>query len=366
MAEINRVNMEQLLNCALCPNLCRCDCPVLQATGREAVAPSGKARLAALTQQEHLPWSLQILDAVANCLGCRGCTVLCPFSDLNLCDELLFARTGEKGAGFNLPASEPYLNNLKKYSSPYGQKEKVNRKQVAAQGQIIYFPGCTSLANNPDAVEAALYLFEKAGVAVRLMEEDCCGYPAETWGDLELAHQLADENRRRVEESGASLLITGCPECWETFSRRYPAWGQDLPAAVTDAPTYLLQLVEEGRLKPEAEVISRASYHDPCIWARTAEKIKQPRELLSHLPGFSLEEPQHFGKETHCCGGGRMFQLSFPKTAEAIAIRRLAEFKQDLPIVTACPFCREGLLQDERQVFELVEILAISCGFQPG
>ncbi len=364
MAEMNKVDLEQLLNCALCPNLCRCDCPVLQATGRESVSPAGKARLAAFSEREHLSWSKQTLDAVANCLGCRGCTVLCPFSELNLCDELLSARTGKKGANFKLPVWEPYLNNLKKFGSPYGQKEKINRKQGTAQGKIIYFPGCTSLANNPRAVEAALYLFEKAGVEVQLMEEDCCGYPAETWGDLELARQLAGENRRRIEESGAGLLITGCPECWETFSRRYPAWGQDLSAAVIDAPTYLLQLVQEGRLKPEEEVINKASYHDPCIWARTAEKTGQPRDLLSYLPGLSLEEPQHFGKETHCCGGGRMFQLSFPKTAEAIATRRLAEFGQDLPIVTSCPFCREGLLQEDRQVYELIELLAISCGFK--
>jgi hypothetical protein len=43
---VAEVNMEQLLNCALCPNMCRCECPVLQTLGREAVAPAGKARLA--------------------------------------------------------------------------------------------------------------------------------------------------------------------------------------------------------------------------------------------------------------------------------------------------------------------------------
>ena len=45
MAEVNR---DLLLDCAICPNMCRCECPVDQVFGREAASPSGKARLAHL------------------------------------------------------------------------------------------------------------------------------------------------------------------------------------------------------------------------------------------------------------------------------------------------------------------------------
>jgi len=361
MAEVNKVDLEQLLNCALCPNLCRCDCPVLQVTGREAVAPAGKARLAAQVQQNFKTWNSDLLEAVSNCLGCRNCTVLCPFPDLNLCDELLYARIGEKKAEFNLPSWEPYLNNLKKYGSPYGQKTADQTVKVTKEAEVVYYAGCTTLANNPGALKAAQQLFEVAGISYTLINEDCCGYPAETWGDSELAGQLAAENCRKIAESGAKVLVTNCPECWQTFSERYPVWGQELPAKIIDGPTYFLNLVREGRLKPGSVELEKVSYHDPCIWARTAEKISEPRELIGSIPGLSIEEPFARGKETHCCGGGRMFQLSFPVTAAAVAVRRLNDFLPEATIATACPFCREGLSHEGREVLELVELLARSC-----
>ncbi len=363
MAEIKNVDMEQLLNCALCPNLCRCDCPVLQVTGREAVAPAGKARLATFVQQDFIDWNKELLDAVSNCLGCRNCTVLCPFPDLNLCDELLYSRIGEKKAVFNLPVWEPYLNNLRKYSSPYGQKSG-GMVKGSGKAEIIYYAGCTTLANNPAALEAAEKLFKEAGINYALIDEDCCGYPAETWGDLQLAAQLAAENKRKIEESGASLLVTGCPECWQTFTERYPAWGFELPLKILDAPTYFLGLINDGLLNPREQSGMQVSYHDPCIWARTAEIIEEPRKLIRAIPGIELSEPLAHGAGTHCCGGGRMFQLAFPETAAAVAKRRLAEFPAGGAIVTACPFCREGLLEDGRKVLELVELLAEACTYE--
>jgi Fe-S oxidoreductase len=56
-----------------------------------------------------------------------------------------------------------------------------------------------------------------------------------------------------------------------------------------------------------------------------------------------------------------MFQLSFPKTAESIATKRLEEFPDQTTIITSCPFCREGLALDGREVIDLAELLAKAC-----
>ena len=361
MALKSKLNREQLLNCALCPNLCRCDCPVLQVTGREAVAPAAKARQAALVTEGHLIWTQELLKAVSNCLGCRNCTLLCPFADLNLCDELLNARSAENKAAFSLPVWDPFLLNLKKFSSPYGRRQAGLAETKGSPPEVIFFAGCTATANNMNSVTAAGLLLQKAGVSYVMIEEDCCGYPAESWSEMDLARQLAEENCRKINSSGAKLLVTNCPECWQTFSERYPAWGFNLECAVVDGPSYFLKLVTEGRLKPRALDLKKVSYHDPCIWARTANKISEPRDLIASIPGLKLKETEAGGKDTHCCGGGRMFQLSFPDTAEKVALKRLSEFDDDAVIVTACPFCREGLLKDKRPVFELVELLAKAC-----
>ncbi len=355
------VNMEQLLNCALCPNMCRCDCPVLQALGHEKVAPAGKARFAAMHRQDHLELSNEVIEAIAHCLGCRGCTVLCPFPELNLCDELLYARTPDTDdQSGQLPAWEPYLANLKKYGSPYGQKPPFNSRTKRG-ADVLFFVGCTALANHPESLNSVEKLFQKAGVSYQLLDEDCCGYPAETWGDPKLACSLAAENYRKFIESGAKKLVTSCPECWMVFSERYKEWGFELPLEIIDAPSYFLGLVNKGLLKPSAVGQTKLSYHDPCIWARTAKITAESRQLLESIPGLTIEEPLASGEFTHCCGGGRMFQLSFPKTAEEIAKRRLTEFPAGAGIVTACPFCREGLTQDNHRVIDLLELLAEAC-----
>jgi Fe-S oxidoreductase len=359
---VAEVNMEQLLNCALCPNMCRCECPVLQTLGREAVAPAGKARLALNIKQENLAWSEDILEAVANCLGCRGCSTLCPFPELSLCDELLNTRLEAKKYGVSLVNSEPYLANLKKFSSPYGKRSE---EAVAANkgAAVLFFAGCTTAANHPDSIGAVRFLLDKAGVSYQMIAEDCCGYPAEIWGDEALARQLAAENLRKMAESGATTLVTNCPECWQTFTLRYPQWEAELPLQIIDGPSYFLGLVRDGLLKPEKSDFKKVSYHDPCIWARVANKTAEPRETLENIPGLVLQEPFTSGEATRCCGGGSMFQLTFPATAAAVAGRRLAEFSDTTPIVTACPFCREGLSQEGRPVLELVELLAHSCGY---
>ncbi len=358
---MEEVNIEQLLNCALCPNMCRCDCPVLQALGHEKVAPAGKARFAAMHMQGQLDLSDGITEAIAHCLGCRGCTVLCPFPELNLCDELLYARTDDTGEEpGRLPDWEPYLSNLKKYGSPYGQKPPFDGKTDKGAA-VLFFCGCTAQANYPDMLEAVRKLFQKAGIGYQLIDEDCCGYPAETWGDRKLARSLAAENYRKFAESGAKKLVTSCPECWMILSERYKEWGFGLPLEIIDAPSYFLGLVKEGLLKPAAVAETKLSYHDPCIWARTAKITDEPRQLLKAIPGVTIEEPHASGEHTHCCGGGRMFQLSFPKTADEVAKRRLAEFPAGAGIVTACPFCREGLSRDNNKVTDLLELLAKAC-----
>ena len=359
MAEVNR---EMLLDCALCPNMCRCECPVDQEWRREASSPAGKARLAHLLLEGRIEWDSALLEALSSCLGCRGCQLLCPFPELDLAEELLRMRTEERPAGMVLPAAVPYLNNLKKFGSPYGARPTGG----AASGppekpEVLYFTNCTAQANNPRMQQRTVELLEAAGVSYRVLDQYCCGYPAQIWGDLELARQLAAENAAQINASGAALLLTDCPECWHTFTARYPHWGSELSLPVVDTATYFLELVREQRLKPgPIDGITAVTYHDPCIWARVAERCEAPRELLQSIPTLELKAARPAGKETRCCGAGAMFQLLFPEQSAQIARRRLEELPPADAVVTACPFCRENLQVDGARLLDLVELLGCS------
>lgn len=359
MAEVNR---ELLLDCALCPNMCRCECPVDQEFRREAVSPSGKARLAHLLLEGHLEWESDLLGALSACLGCRGCQLLCPFPDLDLAEELLMARTEARPAGMILPAAVPFLNNLKKFGSPYGARPPATGDpQGEERPEVLYFVGCTSQANHPRSQQLTLQILDAAGVAYRVLDHYCCGYPAQIWGDLELARQLAFENAARAAQSGAALLLTDCPECWHTFTVCYPGWGSELGLPVVDAASFFLELVQQGRLEPgRIKGLGAVAYHDPCIWARVAEKCDAPRELLRSIPGLELKEARHAGRETRCCGGGAMFQLTFPDHSAGMARRRLEELPQSDALITSCPFCRENLQAGGGKVMDLAELLGLA------
>jgi Fe-S oxidoreductase len=360
MAEVNR---DLLLDCAICPNMCRCECPVDQVFGREAASPSGKARLAHLLLEGHIDWESDLLEALSACLGCRGCRLLCPFSELDLAEELLLARTEACPAGMILPAAVPYLNNLKKFGSPYGARPGgPDRPAPDGNPEVLYFVNCTTQANHPRSQQITLELLDAAGVSYRVLDHYCCGYPAQIWGDLELARQLAAENSARAAQSGASLLLTDCPECWHTFTARYPQWGSELSLPVVDTAAFFLGLVQQGRLKPgRLEGIKTVTYHDPCIWARVAKKCAAPRELLQSIPGLELNEARPAGRETRCCGGGAMFQLTFPERSAEMARQRLDELPPSGALVTSCPFCRENLQAGGGRVLDLAELLGLAA-----
>jgi len=359
MAQINR---EQLLNCALCPNMCRCECPVVQAWGKEAVSPAGKARLAHLLLESKFDWSEEALEALSACVGCRGCKTLCPFPELDLAEELLAVRREPGAADLRLPGTVPYLNHLKKYGSPYGPgKTSVPAGEKGAA--VLFFAGCTAAANNPAVMDTAQALLQKAGIHFQTWgEEFCCGYPAEIWGDIDLACRLAVDNLERISAGGAEKLITGCPECRWTFTRRYRVWGLELPLPVVDSTAFFLELIREGRLKPRAvEGVHTVTYHDPCLRARLEEDWEPPRELIAQIPGLALTEPVFSKDKSRCCGGGQMTQLIFPSLAEKMARCRLAELPEVSTILTDCPFCRESLQVGGGRVMELVELLGKSC-----
>jgi hypothetical protein len=50
--EKTHADVGDVLKCALCPNMCRFDCPVLRAAKSETYSPAGKARIAYLLEMD--------------------------------------------------------------------------------------------------------------------------------------------------------------------------------------------------------------------------------------------------------------------------------------------------------------------------
>ena len=89
--------VDDILKCGLCPNMCRFDCPVLQAAQSETYSPAGKARIAYLLEMERYV-SDDAVDLMYACCNCDACQKWCPF-DFSVGDLLTGVRKDivEKG-----------------------------------------------------------------------------------------------------------------------------------------------------------------------------------------------------------------------------------------------------------------------------
>ena len=89
----------QKINCTICPNMCRFDCPVTTVVKKETVAPAGKMRLSVMLEKGMLEENKELYSYFYQCTGCRSCEHWCPFENL-IVPELLLdvkAQAAENG-----------------------------------------------------------------------------------------------------------------------------------------------------------------------------------------------------------------------------------------------------------------------------
>jgi heterodisulfide reductase subunit D len=219
---------------------------------------------------------------------------------------------------------------------------------------IIYFAGCMATYRLPSIAEATIKVLKKAGVDFKMLgeEEWCCGSVALRTGFVEEAKYLARHNVDTIRDSGADRVVTACAGCFRTLSMDYPELlGEDLQFDVVHFPTFLKELIEEGKIEfPEGQPIS-VTYHDPCHIGRHMGIYDEPREALQSIPQVELREMQLTRENASCCGAGGGVRSTNRDLARRAAVTRLKEAEETGAeiLTTACPFCtfnlREAVIQ---------------------
>jgi hypothetical protein len=77
---VPKAEVDSILKCALCPNMCRFDCPVLKVEKSEASSPAGKMRIAYLLETGKLEFSEDAIDLMYKDADCDACKQWCPFN----------------------------------------------------------------------------------------------------------------------------------------------------------------------------------------------------------------------------------------------------------------------------------------------
>ncbi|GFE57207.1 (Fe-S)-binding protein [Geobacter sp. AOG1] len=408
---------KELKKCVKC-GACRAHCPAFAAWQREPAAARGKVALAQHLMKQDITLDDQTYLAMSKCLLCGSCVEKCPNEVPT--DEIviaarealaqrrglttfhkavgrvirnrklmnfgafaaailgpLFFRKVPATSGLRLRFPLPFVGG-KRHIPQLAKKPFLNRHPEVIPGEpgkprIVFFVGCMTNFVYTEVGEAALALFRHLGCTVIIpKDQQCCGLPGMSGGDLATVRELAEKNLAALEKYEADYIMTACATCGGALHKFYPlVVGKRNPElmarlkAIAEKTVDAAQLLQQLGLHPAETGAGEKltiTYHDPCH-LRTRGITRQPRELLQGAPGVELTEMEGADK---CCGLGGTFNVYHYDTSLKInAGKSEAILKTGAEaVVTGCPGCMmqlsDGLKQAgaRTKVMHTLEILA--------
>jgi FAD/FMN-containing dehydrogenase/Fe-S oxidoreductase len=420
-------NLEQCNGCGGCRKDAPTMCPTFLATGDEVMSTRGRANIirAALeprtkgppdwrTRGGHDPLRSAELDAaLSNCLSCKGCTPECP-SNVNLAllkAELIYARHRRDGLplrerilshvdllgqiGCAMPAlanamlefkpgralMEKMLGLSAKRSLPHYADERFDRwfaarvertaqRAVPTNRAVVLWDDTFVRYNEPHIGKAAVRVLEAMGFSVALPEgRQCCGRPAFSQGNLDLAAKFGEHNVALLANTARDVPILFLePSCYSMFVEDY----RELRIDGTDDVArrcFLFEDFVEKELSANAaplafktngkiSVAIHAHCHaksllKPAFMARLAERIPGARATLL---------------DTGCCGmagafGALASKFELSKQVAGPLVSQLEVLPEETRVVASGTSCRHQIHDlTNRHPLHMAELLAEALG----
>ena len=169
--------------------------------------------------------------------------------------------------------------------------------------EALYFVGCY-LSYDPrmkKAAAATANILKKAGVDFGILgaKENCCGESIRKTGSEEVFRSLARENIKTFIDNGVKKILVSSPHCYHTFKNEYSEFMVNFE--VIHISQYLLELINNGRLKLTKEYGKKVTYHDPCYMGRHNGIYDEPRDVLKKVVNLDLVEMADSRKNSLCC-----------------------------------------------------------------
>ena len=277
-------------------------------------------------------------DIANMCMVCGRCSTDCP-------------------VGIDLATIRRQVRSqaVKPIDHPDGFQYLKRQQHFNAIGRVAYFGGCMSHLT-PGITEAMEQIFQAANQNYWYMDKEstmCCGRPLLQQGLIRQADELRNLNKRLIAKSKATMLVTSCPICYQSFTQEYKL---DIP--VMHHTQYIDMLIKTGRIKV-AKSDMRVTYHDPCELGRGYGVYDEPRRVLSATT--TLLPTREEREKSLCCGynlGNTHIETSQQQLIRDAALRNLTEPQPDR-ICTACPMCKKALNRaNDLPVSDIAEIIA--------
>lgn len=204
-------------------------------------------------------------------------------------------------------------------------------KGCTGKSKIIFFPGCSLAAYNPDYVRSVQdFIKERQGECEVFMA--CCAKPLKLMGDKKAFNFYNNKIVSELEKTGAETVITACQNCFKSLSDNNNKF------KVLSLWPLMLKLGLKCLKKYDNLEVS---VQDSCVTRDTAEIAASVREILRSM-GVKVHEMDNCAERAKCCGGIRMISTGSVKTGRDAMRRRAAESKCDT-IVSYCASCRSAM-----------------------
>ena len=213
---------------------------------------------------------------------------------------------------------------------------------------MLYFRGCTAREKLTGIQKATEKLLNLADVDYHILDDEkCCGSVLLRTGFIKEAQEQIEKNS---DVFGDEVILTSCAGCYKTLKEDYEN------VNVIHISQLLDDLINEGKLDLTKTDLN-VTYHDSCHLGRHMEVFDEPRDVIESIA--DLVEMENIRENSLCCGAGGGVKSAYPEIASQMAKSRIEQVKDTgcETLITACPFCKLNLANDEFEVLDLTEFL---------
>lgn len=219
--------------------------------------------------------------------------------------------------------------------------------RVASRSDVLLFVGCLPYfdplvrevgARPLDIARGTVKILNALGIEPCLLpSEACCGHDLLWAGDKAGFQRVAEHNLRQIRDSGVDVIVTPCPECYQTLKVEYAQSLGGVGVEVLHLSEFLAKRIGELPIRCTQELV--VTYHDPCRLGRFSGLYDQPRQILSAIPGLEIVEMSKSRAMAECCGAHAWNNCGALAKKTQLDILREAESTGASFLVTACPKC---------------------------
>jgi glycolate oxidase iron-sulfur subunit len=378
-----------IASCVAC-GLCLPHCPTYRLTGAESASPRGRIAAMRAVAEGRATLDDSFMEFMDLCLSCRACEDVCPshvpfgrmmegaraqieperpvtqrLARTAGLDWLLSRNWALTAAAAFGPLAKPFLpkrmsrlvpgTRLRELARPL---PRVTERRGASKGTVALLSGCVQNRWYRPVNRATVRVLARNGWRVVVpRNQGCCGALSAHHGHIDAARKLA---RRNLDAfAGADHVVSNAAGCGAHLKEydhllQGDARAEELSARMRDA---IELLTEEGFEPPTRGFGDRTiAYHDACHALRAQGIFREPREVLSAIPGLSVVELRNGDR---CCGAAGLYNVLEPELSGELARDKAGAISESgvAVVATANPGCAMQLTVALREAGARVRVV---------